>query len=162
MGFFDEYATPVDQIPTGFGLALGAYPVILTDVKTHVKEEDGSKAIILEFTVDTVNDPEGRSGKDDIWVNKPVQGDEKAASNARFAKQHLMSIGIPVEELNKFHPVNDKEKVIGTAGVLSITAGKNGYNNKSFKMAPTASGVSTSGTVLPAEREEKPLDLEKW
>lgn len=162
MGFFDSYATPVDQIPTGFGLPLGAYPVILTDVKPHVKEDTGAKAIILEFTVDEVNDPEGRSGKDDIWVNQPVDGDPKAAQNAKFAKQHLMSIGIPEAELNKFHPVNDREKVIGLSGVLSITAGKNGYNNKSFKLAPAASGVSTSDTTLPAPKEEKPLNLDEW
>lgn len=162
MGFFDEYATPVDQIPTGFGLPLGVYPVILTDVRTHVKEEDGSKSIILEFTVDEANDPEGRSGKEDIWINKPVNGDPKAATNARFAKQHLMSIGIPEAELNTFHPINDKDKVIGQAGTLSVTAGKNGYTNKSFKLAPKESGPSTSGVTVPAPKAEAPLDLDKW
>lgn len=162
MGFFDDYATPVDQIPTGFGLPLGAYPVILTDVKTHVKEETGAKSIVLEFTIDEAVDPEGRSGKDDIWINQPVNGDSKAASNARFAKQHLMSIGIPESELNSFHPINDKEKVVGRSGTLSITAGKNGYTNKSFKLAPTESGASDSGVTVPASKAEAPLDLDKW
>lgn len=160
MGFFDDYATPVESIQTGFGLAIGTYPVVISDLKNFTKK-DGSEAIVISFTVDTVNDTEGRSGKDDIWLNKPKQGDANADTNARIGKQTLLAIGVPESELGKFNADTDKDKIIGTTGVLDISAGKNGYTNKRFTKTAEASGVA-EGVTVPETKAETELDLSKW
>lgn len=160
MGFFDEYETPVDKIVTGFGLPIGTYPVVLSDIKNFTKK-DGNKAIVISFTVDTVNDPEGRSGKEDVWLNKPVKGSEHEHINARIGKETLLSIGVPESELATFNADTDKDKVLGVTGVLNITAGKNGFNNKKFVKAAEASGVA-EGVAVPADKAEAPLDLSGW
>lgn len=162
MGFFDEYETEIDKIPTGFGLPIGTYPVVLSDTKKFTKK-DGAEATVLTFTVDTMNDPEGRSGKEDIWLNKPVKGDKNADINARIGKQTLLEIGIPESALGTFDPDADKDKVVGTTGVLNITAGKDGYTNKKFVRAAEASGVVEPGTVtVPENKAEVALDVSNW
>lgn len=162
MGFFDEYETEIEKIPTGFGLPIGTYPVVLSDTKKFTKK-DGNEATVLTFTVDTMNDPEGRSGKEDIWLNKPVKGDKNADINARIGKQTLLEIGIPESALGEFDADRDKDKVVGTTGVLNITAGKDGYTNKKFVRAAEVSGVAEAGSVtVPENKAEVPLDVSNW
>lgn len=160
MGFFDDYATPVENIQTGFGLPIGTYPVVLSDIKNFTKK-DGNEAIVISFTVDTVNDTEGRSGKDDIWLNKPKQGDPNSDTNARIGKQTLLAIGIPEDALATFNADTDKDKVVGTTGVLDIQAGKGIYTNKRFTKTAEASGVA-EGVTVPENKAEAELDLSKW
>lgn len=160
MGFFDDYATPVENISTGFGLPIGTYPVVLSDIKNFTKK-DGNSAIVISFTVDTVNDPEGRSGKEDIWLNQPKQGDQHADTNARIGKQTLLAIGVPESALKDFNADTDKDKVVGTVGVLNITPGKDNFTNKKFVKAAEASGVA-EGVEVPASKAEVPLDLSNW
>ncbi len=160
MGFFDEYETEIEKIPTGFGLPIGTYPVVLSDCKSFTKK-DGGESTVITFTVDTMNDPEGRSGKEDIWLNKPVKGDKNADINARIGKGTLLEIGIPESALGTFDPDADKDKVIGTTGVLNVTAGKEGYTNKKFVRAAQASGVADSVTV-PENKAEVKLDVSNW
>lgn len=162
MGFFDEYETEIEKIPTGFGLPIGTYPVVLSDCKLFTKK-DGGVATVLSFTVDTMNDPEGRSGKEDIWLNKPVKGDKNADINARIGKSTLLEIGIPEDKLGSFDADADKDKVIGITGVLNITAGKDGYTNKKFVRAAEASGVADTSTVsVPENKAEVALDVSNW
>lgn len=160
MGFWDDYATPVENIQTGFGLAIGTYPVVLSDIKNFTKK-DGNKAIVISFTVDTVNDPDGRSGKEDIWLNQPKQGDPNADTNARIGKQTLLSIGVPESELKNFDPDKDKDKVVGTTGVLNVTAGKGDFTNKKFVKTAEASGAAENVSV-PETKAEAPLNLDNW
>lgn len=160
MGFFDDYATPVENISTGFGLPIGTYPVVLSDIKNFTKK-DGNEAIVISFTVDTVNDPDGRSGKDDIWLNKPKQGDPNADTNARIGKQTMLAIGVPESALATFNADTDKDKVVGTTGVLNITAGKGDFTNKKFVKTAEASGVA-EGVTVPETKAEAPLDLTGW
>lgn len=160
MGFFDEYETPVEKIATGFGLPIGTYPVVLSDIKNFTKK-DGTQAIVISFSVDTVNDPDGRSGKEDIWLNKPVKGSEHEHTNARIGKETLMAIGVPEAALATFDADKDKDKVLGNTGVLNITAGKGGFTNKKFVRAAESSGVATDVEV-PADKAEAPLDLSGW
>jgi hypothetical protein len=160
MGFFDEYETAVEEIPTGFGLPLGTYPVVLSDIKNFQKK-NGAWSTVISFTVDTMNDPDGRSGKEDIWLNKPVKGDKNADINARIGKQTMLEIGIPESALGAFNADTDKEKVVGTTGVLNITAGKDGYTNKKFVKTAEASGVA-EGVTVPETKAEAPLDLSGW
>lgn len=160
MGFFDEYATPVENIQTGFGLPLGTYPVVLSDIKNFTKK-NGDKAIVVSFTVDTLNDPEGRSGKEDIWLNQPKEGDPNKDTNARIGKQTLLAIGVPESELKTFDPDADKDKVVGTTGALTVTAGKGDFTNKKFVKTAEASGVAENVTV-PETKAEAPLNLDGW
>lgn len=163
MGFFDDYETPVENIPTGFGLPVGTYPVVLSDCKNFTKK-DGGEATVLTFTIDTMNDPEGRSGKEDIWLNKPVKGDKNADINARIGKQTLLEIGVPESALGTFDADADKDKVIGVTGVLNITEGKGGYTNKKFVRTAEPSGVADEATLatVPETKAETELDLSKW
>lgn len=162
MGFWDDYATPVENIQTGFGLPLGTYPVILSDIKNFTKK-DGNKAIVISFTVDTLNDPDGRSGKEDIWLNQPKQGDPNADTNARIGKQTLLAIGVPESELKTFtdNLETEKDKVIGTTGVLNVTAGKGDFTNKKFVKTAEESGVAENVSV-PDTKAEAPLNLDGW
>jgi hypothetical protein len=164
MGFFDEYDTPVDKIPTGFGLPVGVYPVILTEVKNHVKEKDGTKSVILTFTVDTVNDEEGRAGKEDIWLTKPVKGAENAAIHASIAKQWMLAIGVPESVMAEdgFDLVEQKDAVIGIEGVLKVKAGKDGYTKKDFTLNAEESGVSDSAGSEPENKAEVAVDTSGW
>jgi hypothetical protein len=160
MGFFEDYETPVEDIQTGFGLPVGTYPVVLSDIKNFTKK-DGGEATVITFTVDTMNDPEGRSGKEDIWLNKPVKGDKNADVNARIGKATLLEIGVPESELANFDADRDRDKVVGNTGVLNIAPGKNGYTNKKFVRTAEASGVAENVTV-PETKAEAPLDLSNW
>lgn len=162
MGFWDDYATPVEKISTGFGLALGTYPVVISDIKNFTKK-DGNEAIVISFTVDTLNDTEGRSGKEDIWLNKPVQGDKNADTNARIGKQTLLDIGVPESELKTFDADADKDKIVGTTGVLTVSASKTaGFTNKKFVKTAEESGVADSSVSVPEAKAEAPLNLDGW
>lgn len=162
-GFFDDIETPVEEIPTGFGLPIGSYPVILTEVKKHTKE-DGTESTILTFTVNTAEDEEHRSGKEDIWLTKPVKGDKNAGTYASIGKQWFTDIGVPLSVMGQdgFDLVNVKDSVIGTEGVLKVTAGNKGYTKKAFKKTAEVSGVSESGVTVPANKQEEELDMSKW
>jgi hypothetical protein len=164
MGFFDDYTTDVDSIPTGFGLPLGTYPVVISDLKNFQKK-DGTWSTVISFTVDTVNDEEGRSGKDDIWLTKPVKGDKNAAIAAQVGKQTLLDIGVPESALGSFDADRDKDKIVGTTGVLSVTAGKDpAYPRKKFVKTAEDSGVAEEAVLatVPESKAEAPLDLEGW
>ncbi len=162
-GFFEDYDTPVDQIPTGFGLPLGVYPVILTEVKNHQKE-DGTKSVILTLTVNTVEDEDARSGKEDIWLTKPVKGAKNAAVHASIGKQWLKDIGVPdsVMAAPGFDIVEQKDSVIGTEGILKVTAGKDGYTKKAFSLIAGESGVSESAGSEPENKAEVAVDTSAW
>lgn len=161
MGFFDDIETPVDEIPTGFGLPIGTYPVVLTDIKGH--EKDGKESTLIEFTVNTAEDEDHRAGKETIWITKPSKGDKNAAVYASIGKQWFTEIGVPLDVMKQdgFDLVNVKGSLIGTEGVLSVTAGNKGYTKKVFKKTAEASGVSESGVTVPDKQEEE-LDMSKW
>lgn len=163
MGFFDEIETPVDQIPTGFGLPIGVYPVLISDVKNH-KKEDGTESVIISFTVDTVNDEDGRSGKEDIWLTKPKRGDKNAATYASIGKQWMLAIGIPLSVMSEddFELVDQKDNLLGTSGVLKVTAGKKGYTKKEFTLNAEDSGVSENAGTEPANKTEVAVDTSAW
>lgn len=162
MGFFDEFETAVEDIPTGFGLPIGVYPVILTEIKRH-KREDGQKSNILTFTVDTVNDEDHRSGKEDIWLTKPVKGDKNAATYASIAKATFLSIGVTEEEMAQdgWDIFDSREDYIGTEGVLKVTAGNKGYTKKAFTLNAEASGVSENAGGV-ADKAEVEFDPNNW
>lgn len=164
MGFFDDIETPVDEIPTGFGLPIGTYPVVLTDVKNVHNDEKNTDSIVLEFTVNTAEDEEHRSGKEDIWLTKPVKGDKNAGVFASIGKQWFTDIGVPLEIMGApgFDLVAQKGSVLGTEGVLKVTAGNKGYTKKAFKKTAEASGVSESAVTVPADKAEEDLDMSKW
>jgi hypothetical protein len=163
MGFFDEIETPVDQIPTGFGLPIGVYPVLLSDIKNHVKE-DGTKSTIVSFVVDTVNDEDQRSGKEDIWLTKPVRGDKNASVYASIGKQWMLAIGVPLSVMSEegFELVDQKENLVGVSGVLKVTAGKKGYTKKEFTLDASPSGVSDMAGTEPANKNEVSVDTSDW
>ncbi len=162
MGFFDEIETPVDEIPTGFGLPIGTYPVVLTDIKRH-KREDGQKSNILTFTVDTAADEDHRTGKEDIWLTKPVAGDKNAATYASIAKATFLSIGVTLEEMSAdgWDIFDDREKYIGTEGVLKVTAGNKGYTKKAFSLNAEESGVSEKAGAV-EDKAEVAFDPNNW
>src|SRR5689334_19585683 len=117
MGLFDSYSTPVDQIQTGFGLNPSSVPyaVTLTDVRKHNRKSDGRESTILTFTVDPGADKQGRKGKQDVFVNKPVDGDSNAEQTARNAKIWVENLGIPqnVYSADDFEIWNVKDKLVG-------------------------------------------------
>lgn len=162
MGFFDELETSVEDIPTGFGLPIGTYPVILSEIKRH-KREDGQKSNILTFTVDTANDEEHRSGKEDIWLTKPTRGDKNAAVYASIAKATFLSIGVTLEEMAQdgWDIYDDREKYIGVEGILKVTAGNKGYTKKAFTLNAEESGVSEMAGAT-ADKAEVAFDPDKW
>lgn len=159
MGFFDDYTDDVDSIPTGFGLPLGTYPVIVSEVKNHSKE-DGTQSTIVSLTVDTLNDEENRSGREDIWLTKPVKGAKNAAIHASIGKQWMQDLGIPKDKMG-IDLVEQKDNLIGITGVLTVTAGKEGYTKKAFKLTAESSGIA-EGVEVPAEKAEAALDLSQW
>lgn len=164
MGFFDEYETNVESIPTGFGLPIGVYPVLLSDIKNHVKE-DGTKSTIVSFVVDTVNDEEGRAGKEDIWLTKPVKGEKNAGVYASIGKQWMLAIGVPLSVMSEegFELVDQKDNLLGTAGILKVTAGKKaGYTKKEFTLAAEESGVSENAGSEPENKNEVAVDTGTW
>ena len=165
MGFFDDLETNVEDIPTGFGLPIGTYPVILSEIKRH-KREDGQRSNILTFTVDTPNDEDGgfRSGKEDIWLTVPVKGDKNAAVYASIAKATFLSIGVPLEDMAKpgWDIYEEREKYVGTEGVLKVTAGNKGYTKKAFTKNAEESGVSEMAGGAPAEKAEVEFDPNNW
>lgn len=164
MGFFDDYTTDVDSIPTGFGLPLGTYPVVITDIKKQTKK-DNTEATVITFTVDTLNDEEGRSGTDNIWLNKPVKGDKNAAIAAQVGKQTLLDIGVPEAALGTFDADADKDKIVGTTGILAVTAGKDkDFPRKRFTKTAEDSGVASEEVLatVPETKAEAPLNLEGW
>lgn len=162
MGFFDELETSVEDIPTGFGLPIGTYPVILSEIKRH-QREDGQKSNILTFTVDTANDEEHRSGKEDIWLTKPTRGDKNAAVYASIAKATFLSIGVTLEEMAQdgWDIYEDREKYIGVEGILKVTAGNKGYTKKAFTLNAEESGVSEMAGAT-ADKAEVAFDPDKW
>lgn len=166
MGFFDELETDVADIPTGFGLPIGVYPVVLTDIKKHVKEEGGQESTILTFSVNTAEDENHRSGKEDIWLTKPVKGDKNAGVYASIGKQWLTDIGVSLEAMSEkgfeLYSPDVKTEYLGTEGVLKVTAGNKGYTKKAFKKTAEASGVSESGVEAPADKAEAEFDVSKW
>lgn len=161
-GFFDELETSVEDIPTGFGLPIGAYPVILTEIKRH-KKEDGTKSNILTFTVDTVNDEDHRSGKEDIWLTKPVKGDKNAATYASIGKATFLSIGVSLEEMAEdgWDIYDNREKYVGVEGILKVTAGNKGYTKKAFTLNADESGVSEMAGAT-ADKAEVAFDPNNW
>lgn len=164
MGFFDEIETPVDEIPVGFGLPIGTYPVVLTEIKRH-KREDGQKSLILTFTVDTVNDEDHRSGKEDIWLTKPKAGDKNASVYASIAKQTFLSLGITEEEMavEGWDIFDEREKYVNeVTGVLKVTAGNKGYTKKAFTRNAEESGVSEMAGGVPADKAEVQFDPNNW
>lgn len=165
MGFFDELETDVADIPTGFGLPIGVYPVVLTDIKKHVKE-DSTESTILTFSVNTAEDENHRSGKEDIWLTKPVKGDKNFGTYASIGKQWFTDIGVTVEDMAKpgFELYNPdvKTEYLGVEGVLKVTAGNKGYTKKAFKKTAEASGVSEMAASVPAEKQEADFDPDKW
>jgi len=163
MGFFDDLETSVEDIPTGFGLPIGTYPVILSEIKRH-KKEDGTKSNILTFTVDTANDEDARSGKEDIWLTVPVKGDKNAAVYASIAKSTFLSIGVPLEDMAKpgWDIWEEREKYVGVEGVLKVTAGNKGYTKKAFTLNAEESGVSEMAGNVPAEKTEVQFDPNNW
>lgn len=163
MGFFDDLETNVEDIPTGFGLPIGTYPVILSEIKRH-KKEDGTKSNILSFTVDTANDEDHRSGKEDIWLTVPVKGDKNAATYASIAKATFLSIGVPLEDMAQkgWDIYEEREKYVGVEGVLKVTAGNKGYTKKAFTLSAEESGVSEMAGNVPAEKAEVEFDPNNW
>lgn len=162
MGFFDELETSVEDIPTGFGLPIGTYPVILSEIKRH-KKEDGTKSNILKFTIDTAADEDHRSGSEDIWLTKPVKGDKNAATYASIAKQTFLSIGVTLEEMAEdgWDIYENREKYIGVEGILKVTAGNKGYTKKAFTLNADESGVSEMAGAT-ADKAEVEFDPNNW
>lgn len=167
MGLFSNYSTPVEQIPTGFGLPTHStpYAVVLTDVK-KVMKKNNQEATVLTFTVDTAADALHRKGKEDIFINHPYDGDDNAANNARTAKLWTsVHLAVPqsVYQQEDFELVSVKDKLIGNVrGHLLMTAGDNGYTNKKFtRLAPGAGNHGPSEIVAPAPKEEEPMDFAK-
>jgi hypothetical protein len=163
MGFFEDYDTPVEDIPTGFGLPIGVYPVILTEIKNHVKE-DGTKSTIITFSVNTVEDEKARSGKEDIWLTHPVKGAKNAAVHASIGKQWMKDIGVPESVMAEegFDLVEQKDSVLGTEGILKVTAGKEGYTKKAFSIIAGESGVSENTGDVPENKAEVAVDTSGW
>lgn len=163
MGFFDELETSVEDIPTGFGLPIGTYPVILSEIKRHTREKDGQKSNILTFTVDTANDEDHRSGKEDIWLTKPVKGDPNFGTYASIAKATFLSIGVSLEEMSEkgWDIMDHKEKYVGVEGILKVTAGNKGYTKKAFTLNAEESGVSEMAGAT-ADKAEVAFDPDKW
>lgn len=170
MGLFDSYSTPVAEIPTGFGLGVSSVPyaVVLTDVKKHVKEKDGSISTVLSFTVDPGADQNGRKGKEDIWITQPVDGNKNADIHAKVAKQWVENLGIPpqVYGAEGFEIWDVKEKLVGNVrGYLLIVAAENGNTNKRFtRYTGDTNNAGTTGpseVTVPEPKAEEPLDMEK-
>jgi len=164
MGFFDEWETPVEDIPTGFGLPVGVYPVILSDVKKHFKEATNAESTLIEFKVDTVEDDEGRTGTETIWLTKPVKGAKNADIHAKVGKQWLLDIGVPESVMAEkdFDLVDQKDSVIGITGILKVKEGKDGFTNKKFVRTSEESGVSEQAGTVPAEKAEVAVDTSGW
>lgn len=168
MGLFDSYSTPVAEIPTGFGLGVSSVPyaVVLTDVKKHVKEKDGSISTVLTFNVDPGADQNHRKGREDIWITKPVDGNKNADIHAKVAKQWVENLGIPasVYGAENFEIWDVKDKLVGQVrGYLLITAGENGNTNKRFTRY-TGNDVKETGpsaVTVPEPKQEEPLDMAK-
>lgn len=165
MGLFDSYATPVDQIQTGFDLNPSAVPyaVVLTDVKKHTRE-DGRVSTVLTFTVDSTVDKQGRKGKQDVWITKPVDGQKNADVNARNALTWVKNLGIPshVYTADNFEIWDHKDKLVGNVrGHLLIT--QNGdFLNKRFNRAVAEAGnTGPSEVVAPPAKQEEDLDMDK-
>lgn len=164
MGFFDDWETPVDEIPTGFGLPIGVYPVVLTDVKKHVKEDTNAESTLLEFKVNTLEDEKGRTGSETVWLTKPVKGATNSEIHASVGKQWMLDIGVPESVMAEkgFDLVEQKDSVIGTEGVLKVTEGKKGYTNKKFIRNQDESGVSDMAGDMPADKSEVAVDTSGW
>ena len=167
MGFFDDLETSVEEIPTGFGLPVGVYPVVLTDIKKHVKE-GGGESTILTFSVNTAEDEDHRSGKEDIWLTKPVKGDKNFNTYASIGKQWFNNIGVTLEDMSskdfELYNPDVKEKYVGVEGVLKVTEGNKGYTKKAFVKTAGESGVSEMATAgnVPAEKSEAEFDPTDW
>jgi len=166
MGLFDSYATPVSEIATGFGLPVHSVPyaVVLTDVKKHVKEKDGSISTVLTFTVDPTADQNGRKGKEDVWIAKPVDGNPNADIHAKVAKQWVENLGIPenVYSDKDFEIWNVKDKIVGNVrGYLSITMGNNGNTNKRFTRHIEKGTTGPSEVQVPEPKQEEAVDFQK-
>ena len=166
MGLFDSYSTPVDQIQTGFGLNVSSQPyaVVLTDVRKHVRKSYQRIATILTFTVDPGADKEGRKGKQDVFINKPVDGDQNAEVTARNAKIWVENLGIPknVYTQDDFEIWDHKDKLVGNVrGYLLVTQNGEYTNYRFTRVAAGAGETGPSEKVVPETKAEEPLDMDK-
>lgn len=166
MGLFDSYSTPVDQIQTGFGLNPSSIPyaVVLTDVKKHVRQKDNRVATILVFTADPSVDQEHRKGKQDIFINKPVDGDKSAdntAANAvRWVKDYL-KVPHQVYTAPDFELWDVKDKLVGTRGYLLVTQNGEFTNYRFTKVNSEQGTTGPSEVTVPEPKQEEELDMAK-
>lgn len=165
MGLFDSYSTPVDKIPTGFGLAPSAVPyaVVLTDVKKHVREKDQRVSTILSFTVDPSVDRDNRKGKQDVFISKPIDGDKNADVAAQNAKRWVENLGIPphVYGADDFEIWNVKDKLVGQVRGHLLVSQNGEYTNFRFTKEKVAGTTGPSEVQAPEPKTEEPLDMEK-
>lgn len=168
MGLFDSYSTPVEQITTGFGLNPSSIPyaVVLTDVKKHTRQKDNRVSTILVFTADPSADQEHRKGKQDVFINKPVDGDKNAdttAGNAvRWVKDYL-KIPLAVYGQPDFELWDVKDKLVGMRGYLLVTQNGEFTNYRFTKYVENTEQGNTgpSEVVVPEAKAEEPLDMAK-
>ena len=166
MGLFDSYSTPVDQIQTGFGLNVSniPYAVVLTDVRKHNRKTDNRESTILTFTVDPGADKENRKGKQDVFINKPVDGEQNADVTARNAKIWVENLGIPknVYTQKDFEIWQHKDKLVGNVrGYLLVTQNGEYTNFRFTRVAAGAGDTGPSEVEVPETKAEEPLDMDK-
>lgn len=168
MGLFDEYDTPVDEIPTGFGLPNAVYEVTLTDIKKYVHNE--VPFIIAEFTV-TSGKLSGK--KHTEWINIPQKSNTKLDKNnnpvrdthASVLKTWLKNIGVPEDQMETFNPDgDDKDGVVGNWGTLELKPQKGNpqYQNASFKLDEDSEPSGVSEVELNTEGADNNIDLSKF
>lgn len=154
MGFFDNIATPVEDIPAGYGLPNNTYEVVLSDISEREQSYDDGHTenkLLIEFTV-TEGELEGM--KHTVWLTQPDEDNPKTDKNgkllwktqASIGKNWLLNIGVPENELGNFTAEEGKDALVGNTGTLKLTAQKSNpeYQNASFKLdeEQLESGVS--------------------
>lgn len=176
MGFFDDIETPVSDIPTGYGLPVNTYPVVIQSAKPF-KKKNGASSLLIKFAV-TEGALVGQT--DDWWINKPEReyakdksgafSREALAATAKNAKRSLQSLGLTDEEMTDFDMMNPDhvERFIGLEGTMKVfqTAKQKGTDWKSldFTLSNGESGVSdlsaepTSNAEITSEGTEDFLD----
>lgn len=132
-GLLEEYGIDPDEIPDGpnYDMPDGVYVFEIGRGYIWESEEDGRRAVVLEYLLD---DEEGTTGTKSEWFNLPE--DPSAPTDAEmsklsFLKSRLLSLGVPREDHAGWVP-EDAEGIVGTLQLAS-SAGKGKNKGKMYQ-----------------------------
>lgn len=160
-GYFGEYASEIEDLPTGDGFKDGFYEVRIDDLKDHRNEENDSHGIMV-FLECVDQDSDYLGMKHMWWINVPhrhkYDNDQKFRQALGFFKRALDSLGLTTEEQRTFNADTDKSRLIGQYGTAQIKT-KGNFTNVYFKIDDDhVDKTADSAASSPADQQSSVSD----